>query len=334
MDLRIERVVDEQGASAFHALENTAVPIDHPGLFSHPLDDIVGMLPNPMPSFKVAYFLGLEDRTVVATGFLGLPQVENTHTCNVHVLVEQRARRRGVGSQMLRFLIEAGRQAERRLAIGFVGAPIHGTAPGNEMAAALGATAALGNIRRELRLDELDRVVLEGRVTQLSDGSSAAYKLFSWGDRCPDHLLDGAAAIQPRVMSDSPRGELDMEDEVWDGPRYREHEAMLAARRRHALVTAALERATGELIAYTDLHLPSSEHRVVDQQGTVVEPEHRGHRLGLLVKTQNLVNLLDAYPDAETVQTYNAVENEHMIAVNEALGFRAVERTTIWQLAI
>lgn len=125
-----------------------------------------------------------------------------------------------------------------------------------------------------------------------------------------------------------------MEDEVWDVPRFREYEAMFVARRRHQLATAAVERATGRFVAFTDLNVPFSDHRVVSQFGTVVEPDHRGHRLGLAVKTANLINVLDAYPDAESIQTYNAAENEHMIAVNEVLGFRAVERSTHWQLEL
>jgi hypothetical protein len=72
----------------------------------------------------------------------------------------------------------------------------------------------------------------------------------------------------------------------------------------------------------------------VSQYGTVVLPEHRVHRLENAVKTTNLMALLDQFPAAESVQTLNATETARMIAVNEALGFRAVERETIWQLAI
>lgn len=62
--------------------------------------------------------------------------------------------------------------------------------------------------------------------------------------------------------------------------------------------------------------------------------EHRGHRLGRAVKLVNIISLLETCPDAETVQTVNAAENEHMIAVNTELGFRTVERSTAWKLKI
>jgi hypothetical protein len=65
-----------------------------------------------------------------------------------------------------------------------------------------------------------------------------------------------------------------------------------------------------------------------------VEGEHRGHRLGLLVKAENLRMLRRHFPDTMTVTTWNAVSNRHMIAVNEALGFRPVERYQAWQLSL
>lgn len=332
--LEIEQVSEEGGARAYHQLDVETTPLDHPGLVGDPLDDLVGMLTNPLPSFRVAFYLGREDGDVVATGFLGLPQVENTHTCHLHVTVGLEARRRGCGRQLTEFLFGEARRAHRRQANWNTGAPLDGTSPGDAMSERLGAKAALVSIRRELRLALLDRGELERRLNELRDGPCQSYELRSWSGPCPDDLVEGAARIVPLVMSDSPQGELDMEVETWDEARYREYEAMLAARRRDSLVTAAVERSSGRLVAYTDLNVPNSEHRVVSQMGTAVEPDHRGHRLGLAVKAANVLSLLDSYPDAETVQTFNAAENVHMIAVNMALGFRAAERSTTWQLEL
>jgi GNAT superfamily N-acetyltransferase len=59
----------------------------------------------------------------------------------------------------------------------------------------------------------------------------------------------------------------------------------------------------------------------VDQFDTIVLPEHRGHRLGMLVKAANLLQVRRAAPTATSIVTWNAAENRHMLAVNEALGF-------------
>ena len=48
---------------------------------------------------------------------------------------------------------------------------------------------------------------------------------------------------------------------------------------------------------------------------------HRGHRLGLLVKTAMLEWLAEAEPQLERIDTGNAAVNRWMIAINTALGY-------------
>jgi RimJ/RimL family protein N-acetyltransferase len=53
-----------------------------------------------------------------------------------------------------------------------------------------------------------------------------------------------------------------------------------------------------------------------------VTKAHRGHRLGLLVKSAMLEWLGTAEPELTRIVTDNAAPNSFMIAVNEALGYR------------
>ncbi len=59
--------------------------------------------------------------------------------------------------------------------------------------------------------------------------------------------------------------------------------------------------------------------------------EHRGHRLGMLLKVANLQELAHYAPEAPLVFTFNAEENRHMLNVNEAVGFRAVGYDGAWK---
>lgn len=59
--------------------------------------------------------------------------------------------------------------------------------------------------------------------------------------------------------------------------------------------------------------------------------EHRGHRLGMLVKVANLRQVVAREPQRTRVMTWNAEENRPMLAVNEAIGFRAVGYEAGWQ---
>ena len=81
---------------------------------------------------------------------------------------------------------------------------------------------------------------------------------------------------------------------------------------------------TGHLVGFTVLSVPQQAHRSAAQYATLVLREHRGHRLGMLLKVANLVHLERVSPGHPSVTTFNAEENRHMLAVNEALGFRPI----------
>jgi hypothetical protein len=70
------------------------------------------------------------------------------------------------------------------------------------------------------------------------------------------------------------------------------------------------------------------------QWDTIVSREHRGHRLGLLVKLANLRLLREVSPKTRYLNTWNADDNAPMVAVNDALGYRPVEVTQEWQLEL
>jgi hypothetical protein len=63
----------------------------------------------------------------------------------------------------------------------------------------------------------------------------------------------------------------------------------------------------------------------VYQWGTAVLRGHRGHRLGLAVKAANLAALQADHPERRLISTQNAETNAPMLAINEKMGFRAVE---------
>jgi hypothetical protein len=67
------------------------------------------------------------------------------------------------------------------------------------------------------------------------------------------------------------------------------------------------------------------------QQDTLVTSEHRGRRLGMLTKVANLRRAQSRWPQARSVLTWNANENQHMLAINIALGFKPAGYEGEWQ---
>ncbi len=334
MELRIERVVDEAGARVWHDVVEHQTPLDHGGMESEPLADLLGMLPDGTPSERMEWWLALEGDRAVGVAGASFPLKENLHLANLSIVVAQAARRHGVAGELADVVLQRLRDDGRTTAVGFIGAPVGTTAPGEAFASGLGAKPALATIRRELVLADVDdaalAAVLEDQVLPMAVG----YDVVQWIDVVPDHLVDGAAALLPHVFMDSPRGDLDFEDEVWDGPRYRDYERDVAARGRRLVATGAVERTSGRLVAYTDITVPTTRPSSAGQWGTIVDEEHRGHRLGLLVKLENLAQLRRSFEKVVRVNTWNAADNQHMIRVNELIGFRVAEHYQAWQLAL
>jgi hypothetical protein len=50
----------------------------------------------------------------------------------------------------------------------------------------------------------------------------------------------------------------------------------------------------------------------------------------MLAKVINLRMLLREVPEARRIVAWNAESNTHMVAINDALGFRPVERLAEW----
>ena len=69
----------------------------------------------------------------------------------------------------------------------------------------------------------------------------------------------------------------------------------------------------------------------MQQLDTLVLAEHRGHRLGMLLKVANLRALQASGSAPSLVSTFNAEENRHMLNVNEAIGFRPVGHAGCWR---
>ena len=115
----------------------------------------------------------------------------------------------------------------------------------------------------------------------------------------------------------------------WDAARVREHDDRMAESGRQVITSAAEHTPSGRLAGYSEV-VVSDERPVAVQEDTLVLREHRGHRLGMLLKIATAEALAEV-PRIEAIVTWNAEENRPMLDVNEAMGFRAVGAEGAWQ---
>jgi GNAT superfamily N-acetyltransferase len=144
----------------------------------------------------------------------------------------------------------------------------------------------------------------------------------TWEDHIPDEWIDQFADLETRLTMDEPNADLELEPEPWDADRVRYYDAQYAAAGKGYLVTAAEHVPSGRIVAMTMLLYVKDRKDFSEQETTIVLPEHRGHRLGMLVKAVNLQAHARVRPETRRISTWNNENNPHMLAINVALGFR------------
>jgi hypothetical protein len=161
--------------------------------------------------------------------------------------------------------------------------------------------------------------------------SSEGYRLIRWIDEVPDEYLDDLAYLDGRLSTDAPMGDLAVEPEAVDGARAREAERRSKLRGRRSYHTGAVHEESNRMVAWTTLARDAELDWHCWQQITIVEPKHRGHRLGALVKVANLRFYLEHEPGTKIIDTFNAAVNSYMISINEDMGFRPLYSFQNWQ---
>lgn len=269
---------------------------------------------------------------------LTLPQRNNLDNAGLELVVHPAHRRRGIGTQLYRWAQERLRQLGRKRLIGLAVAPLAGesgttgqTAPGPGFAAAMGATAALTEVRYLLDLSDPEGERARAELAEAVDRTNADYRLVTWRDRTPEELLSDAAYLASRVDTDAPSGELAREPDQVDLDRVRQNEDGLAAARNHTYLAGAVQLASDRMVALTMFSRQHTVREHCSQWITIVDPDYRGHRLGWFVKLANLRHIREHEPELRLISTWNAESNQHMIRINQAMGFRPVDRWISWQ---
>jgi RimJ/RimL family protein N-acetyltransferase len=270
-------------------------------------------------------FLGVVDATPVGVATVAVSEYDNLQLAWLGVAVHPDHRRRGYGSALLDHLL-AQTQALGRTLVGIDGWDSDAT---RGFAARHGFEQKSVAVQRQQRLADLDW----DELTRLHDearAAASAYDLERWEGRTPDDQLAALGELT-EAINDAPTDDLELEDEVYPPERVRGYEdAQLAAGFRLYRVVAR-HRDTGRLGGHTVVVVDEEAPARGWQHDTAVPRAHRGHRLGLLLKAEMNLWLRDAEPQLEVVSTFNAESNDHMIGVNERLGYRVVGRELEFQ---
>lgn len=191
---------------------------------------------------------------------------------------------------------------------------------------------ALEQVYRVSRLAVSDQAVR--RAEELRDDARALsqdYRVLQWMLPTPPEHLDGYAWLKSRMSTDAPSADLETDEEAWDAERLIAAEKRVEEMGQIMQVTVAQHIGTDELTAFTEIGIGPDRAATTHQHDTLVLTEHRGHRLGQLVKTEALLSWTRIAPESRDVITYNAEENRPMLAINEAMGFAPIAYEGAWK---
>ncbi|WP_052424320.1 GNAT family N-acetyltransferase [Nonomuraea candida] len=262
----------------------------------------------------------------VAGGYaLSLSRLDNRHMAWVFPLVVRPEHRgRGLGGALFEHALDRVRAHGRTLLLTETPA----TGAGARFARAHGMTVALVEARRTLDLRKADWAALE-RLTPRVEG----YSLERWIGPAGPELLPDLATLMGG-MNDAPRdGGVEAAD--FSVERLRVREERIPAGGQTCYTTIARRDSDGAPAGYTRIVLDAARSDGWAGQGdTTVLREHRGRRLGLLLKLANLFWLREREPHVERVITWNATSNSPMLAINEAMGFELFDEWHEWRLTL
>jgi GNAT superfamily N-acetyltransferase len=337
MDIRPLDVDDQATVDGYYELTRLTLAAGTPDFPAPCREGFLAGLHHPWAGEEHEHLLAWVDGRVVGRVQIELPQLDNRENARILTAVRPDYRRRGIGTVLLGRAVKiASARGRVRIVAETVGS-LDGGPPrdpaGREFARAVGAKEAATEVRRRLDLAAVDPTE---HAALLADAwrHASGYRLIFWHGSVPEEHLPRAAYLDGRLLEDAPLGELDWEPAKMDTSRFRSMERAVMARRRRPYNAGAVHDATGRLAAFTALSMDATIPDHAWQNITIVDPEHRGHRLGLLIKLANLVRVRRAEPALTVLDTWNSDDNHRMIAINEAIGYRPVDQWSSWQLAI
>jgi GNAT superfamily N-acetyltransferase len=292
---------------------------------------------HPFPGRQVEHYLVRSDGEAVGRLEIQFNLLENLNNAMVSIDIIPAHRRQGIGRAVLDFAVDRARAEGRTNIMGTTcwNRPETATLDeaGVRFAEAAGGTPALADVQRRLRLADIDEQSLtELRAHALA--KAAGYRIVTWRGPSPDEWVNDIAYLDGRMFTDAPTGDLELEAEKIDGQRVKASEQVIAARRRETWHTGAVHEESGRLVAWTVISKDETLDWHAWQQITIADPDHRGHRLGLLVKVENLRFFRSDQPAVAVVDTFNAADNSYMISINEQMGFRPLYAYQNWQLKV
>lgn len=290
------------------------------------------------------------DGRIIGYGVLRLPQDTGAVTAQAWVGVHPGFRRRGVGTALAQAVEDGAREAGRTVLQSWTDHRLLGdeteqhlqldpSRPDAVFARSRGFASAQTELVSVLDLSSASGVASQvtsqaQQADQAEPRQAGQYEVIGWTGTCPPEHLESFAELIGRMSQDAPAGQLTVETERWDADRVRRMEAAREAEGLVVITAAVRNRSSGMIVGHSDIESYEYLPQAAYQANTLIHPDHRGQRLALLLKAQNVLCLLQVRPEAERLYTWNAIENTSILRTNARLGFTPTALMAAWEKSL
>lgn len=266
------------------------------------------------------------DSPVAVLG-VNAPKRDNLKLITGDLTVHPQHRRQGHGSALLAELLRQAGELNRsivwlwscdddRAAEGFV--------------TKHGFTKSSREARRLQVLAHVDHAAVD-QIWLAAVAKSQSYQLERRsGVSTPDDVLSELIEVTASI-NDAPMGDLTFEPSKFNLQRLKDFETATGGRRQRLYRVIARHRETGVVGGHTMMAASDFQPERAMQLDTAVHRDHRGHRLGALLKIDMMRWLAETEPQATEVVTFNNADNSYMISINEQIGYRLTGLFADWE---
>ncbi len=297
-----------------------------------PLNETTNQIKN-LPSFvdlKMWSVWNEDHSEMIAMGNVGLMHTdENQHIAQFDIIVHPDARRQGIGKELLDLITAAAQADQRRLLLTDTNDRIPA---GEAFMQRLGAKRGLEGHVNQLRVDEIDRDLLEHWLEN-GQKNISEFELGIWEGAYPEEQLNEIVQLM-ELTNQQPLGDLAIEDMHITPQQLREMEKMDTSRGNQRCTFYVLEKANATFAGYTETVWNANRPEILRQDMTGVFPEYRGKGLGRWLKAAMMDHMLKIHPQIKFVRTQNADTNAAMLRINNEMGFKPYMTSVLWQMEI
>ena len=273
-----------------------------------------------------------DSNKVIAYGDLSIntekhPNYEtNKHIGFFSIYVTRNLRRKGLGSKILRVILDKAKELDR-LTIFHCGTSIES---GHEFLSHYKGTVAIEGASNRLYISEANWELMEKWREVASEKVKEEGVIIEDFFECPEEIIEEYMALYTETMNQQPMGELEwVPKHTPESRRINEKRSADKGIEWYTLITRESDKKISGLTEY--FYYKHAPHRI-EQGLTGVKEEYRGRGLGKWLKAEMLFRIKERFPDVKYINTGNATDNAPMLSINKRMGFKEYIPNKLYKL--